>query len=142
METFVFSRDCCHQVDISVAMIVLKHGARRAAQYSASATCTARRSYASRISIPFAPPPFPVLESCPAPTCQCRETPAGLDIEREQSLNGSMASYAEHVLISTGRDDWKSKIEDEDEGVLVRKMKKLLLKNGKYSDVSETRSAR
>jgi hypothetical protein len=53
-----------------------------------------------------------------------------------------MASYAEHVLISTGRDDWKSKIEDEDEGVLVRKMKKLLLKNGKYSDVSETRSAR
>ncbi|TKA66930.1 hypothetical protein B0A49_08933 [Cryomyces minteri] len=29
-----------------------------------------------------------------------------------------MATHAEHVLISTGKDDWKSKIEDEEEGTL------------------------
>ena len=51
-------------------------------------------------------------------------------------LNGSMAAYAEQILISTGREDWKSKIEDEDEGVLVRQLKGFLGRNGKYSDVS------
>lgn len=51
-------------------------------------------------------------------------------------LNGSMAAYAEQVLISTGREDWKSKIEEEDEGVLVRQLKSFLGRNGQYSDVS------
>lgn len=63
--------------------------------------------------------------------------PLGLDIEREQGINGSMPTYAEQVLISTGRDDWKSRIEDEEEAVLVRQMKHFLLRNGKYSDVSQ-----
>jgi hypothetical protein len=76
-----------------------------------------------------------VLESCPVPTCQCRENPPDLEIERETSLNGTMAMYAEQVLISTGREDWKSKIEEEDKGVLVRQLKKYLLRGGKYSDV-------
>jgi hypothetical protein len=61
--------------------------------------------------------------------------PSGLDIEREQNINGSMAAYAEQVLISTGRSDWASKIETEDEGVLVRQLKGFLGRNGKYSDV-------
>ena len=81
-------------------------------------------------------PPFPIIEGCPAPTCQCRETPIGLDIEREQPLNGTMASYAEQVLISTGRSNWKSRIEEEEEeGVLVRQLKAYLGPKGKYSDV-------
>ena len=61
--------------------------------------------------------------------------PAGLDIEREQSLNGSMAAYAEQVLISTGKPDWTSKTEDETDAVFLRQMKKFLGRNGKYSDV-------
>jgi len=64
--------------------------------------------------------------------------PDGLDIEQEQNINGSMAAYAEQVLISTGRDDWKSKIEDEEEtseSELVRQLKGLMGRTGKYSDV-------
>ena len=62
--------------------------------------------------------------------------PAGLDIEREQDLNGSMAAYAEQVLISTGRNNWKSRIEEEEEeGVFVRRLKGFLTRGGKYSDV-------
>ncbi|GAB7353403.1 hypothetical protein MBLNU459_g3876t2 [Dothideomycetes sp. NU459] len=60
--------------------------------------------------------------------------PEGLDIEREQSLSGTMATYAEQVLISTGQTDWKSKIEDEDSAVFLREMKRLLGPKGKYSD--------
>lgn len=95
----------------------------------------AQRAYASRIDLPFTPPPFPVIEACPIPTCQCREMPEGLDIEREQNISGSMASYAEQVLVCTGRNDWKSKIEDEDEAVLVKQLKSFLGRGGKYSDV-------
>lgn len=89
---------------------------------------------ASRASIPI-PPPFPVIESCPAPSCQCREVPAGLEIDRESPLNGTMAAYAEQILISTGRSDWQSKIEDDESGVFVRQLKKFLGQKGKFSDV-------
>jgi hypothetical protein len=122
-------------------MNTFRLGGRRAAQLSRSAArpaTLARRSYASRIDIPFAPPPVSTIESCPAPTCQCRETPAGLDIEREQNINGSMPTYAEQVLISTGKDDWTSRIEDDEGGALVRQIKSFLGKDGKYSDVGET----
>ena len=113
---------------------MFRHGSRRAAQFSPS-TSIARRSYASRIDIPFASTPFPSIENCPSPTCQCRETPPDLDIEREQSLNGSMAAYAEQVLISTGRSDWKSKIEEDEDAHFVRQMKGFFGSKGKYSDV-------
>ncbi|KAK6411749.1 Altered inheritance of mitochondria protein 32 [Oleoguttula sp. CCFEE 5521] len=45
-----------------------------------------------------------------------------------------MPTYAEQILISTGRDDWSSKIEDEPEGEVVREVKKLLGRGGKMSD--------
>ena len=61
--------------------------------------------------------------------------PSGLDIERGQNINGSMAAYAEQLLISTGRNDWTSKIEDEDEAVLVKQLRSFLMRGGKYSDV-------
>ncbi|KAF1353091.1 Sucrase/ferredoxin-like-domain-containing protein [Delphinella strobiligena] len=96
----------------------------------------AQQRHASRVAarISFTPPPFPTIDSCPAPTCQCREMPEGLDIEREQALNGSIAAYAEQVLISTGKADWTSKIEDENDAVFLRQMKKFMTRNGKYSD--------
>ena len=62
--------------------------------------------------------------------------PEGLDIEREQNINGSMAAYAEQVLIASGKADWKGKIEDEKDAVLVRQLKSFLGRGGKYSDVS------
>ncbi len=61
--------------------------------------------------------------------------PAGLDIEREQNINGSMAAYAEQIVVSTGHSRWKSRIEEEDEAVLVKQLKSFLGRGGKYSDV-------
>jgi hypothetical protein len=125
-------------------MNVLRNGSRRALQLSRPAVRSstfARRCFASRIDIPFAPPPFPTIETCPSPTCQCGETPAGLDIEREQNINGSMPAYAEQVLISTGKDDWTSRIEDDEEGgAFVRQIKSFLGQDGKYSNVSYQRA--
>jgi len=83
------------------------------------------------------PTPFPVIESCPLPTCPCRPAPADLDIDREQSLNGTMAAYTEQILVCTGREDWKSRIEDEGEhGEFVRQLRALLSRGGKFCDVS------
>ena len=123
-------------------MLIFKYGRRRTSCItsvrSPSAVFGSRRSYASRIAIPFAQPPFPVVQECPSPTCQCRETPAGLDIERESSLNGSMPTYAEHVIVSSGKGDWKSKLEDEDgpEGVVRRHLKQYMGPGGKFYNVS------
>ena len=63
--------------------------------------------------------------------------PSGLDIEREQNLNGSMPNYAEQVIICSGKTDWKSRIEDEEgaDGDLIRSMKGLLGLGGKLRDV-------
>ncbi|KAJ9642015.1 Altered inheritance of mitochondria protein 32 [Coniosporium tulheliwenetii] len=60
--------------------------------------------------------------------------PSGLEIDRGQPLNGTMAPYAEQILISTGRSDWTSRIEDEDDAVLAKRVKELLGRGGKYSD--------
>ena len=122
-------------------MFIFRHGGRRTASIHPRRLAGIKRPYTSKIEVPFTPPPVPVLESCPVQTCQCRETPKGLDIEREQNINGSMASYAEQVLVCTGRNDWKSKIEEEDEGVLVKKLKSFLGRGGKYSDVRALVSA-
>lgn len=40
--------------------------------------------------------------------------PTDLDIDRTTPLLGTMATYDRHLLISTGRSDWNSKIELED----------------------------
>jgi hypothetical protein len=130
-------------IHLPTAMNVLRLGSRRATQLSRSAarpSTLGRRSYASPINIPFAPPPVPTIEGCPAPTCQCREIPAGLDIEREQNINGSMPTYAEQVLISTGKNDWTSRIEDDEGSALVCQIKDFLGPKGKYSDVGDTSS--
>lgn len=93
------------------------------------------RRQASRIAIPFAQPSFPTVPTCPSPTCQCRDTPSNLEIDRETSLNGSIGTYAEQLLISTGRSDWKSRIEDDEDAKLLKQLKGLLGRGGKYSDV-------
>jgi hypothetical protein len=47
-----------------------------------------------------------------------------------------MAPYAEQVLICTGQSDWKSRIEDENDGDnLAADLKELLGRGGIYSDV-------
>lgn len=87
--------------------------------------------------------PFPTTKSCPSSTC-CSTSAISLPethpIDRARPLNGTMAAYAQQLLISTGKDDWTSRIEDDGEneawGVLGREMKKFMGRGGEYADVS------
>lgn len=95
------------------------------------------RSFAH--SVPRTPPPFPVISTCPSLRCQCSSTPPNLDIDRERDLNGSMSPYAQHLLLSTGRMDWTSRIEDERDtaswGRLTSELKEMLGRRSEFHDV-------
>lgn len=90
----------------------------------------------SRLSPFQAPPPFPVLSTCPAPTCPCAPTPSDLDIDRTTPLNGTAPAYSQHLLLSTGHADWPSRIEDDTTDAAVSGFRTLLGRTGKYFDVS------
>ncbi|EKD12440.1 sucrose cleavage family protein [Drepanopeziza brunnea f. sp. 'multigermtubi' MB_m1] len=61
--------------------------------------------------------------------------PAGLPIDHSKPLSGTMAPYAEQVLVCTGNDDWLSNIEDENSGDnLAADIKELMGRGGTYSD--------
>lgn len=53
--------------------------------------------------------------SLQSPRCDCEDLtiPADLDIDRQTLLLGTIAAYDTHVLVSTGKSDWNSKIELE-----------------------------
>lgn len=87
-------------------------------------------------SIPYTP-------TCPAPTCPCASTPPDLDIDRKTPLLNTMASYTEQVLICTGKEDWSSRIEDEQSsaGAFVRGLRAEIGKGGKGFDVCLSPSA-
>lgn len=61
--------------------------------------------------------------------------PPNLDIDRTTSLNGTMAPYSQHLVISTGRSDWSSRIEVDPYATLARELKRLMSRGGKYADV-------
>lgn len=81
--------------------------------------------------------PVPHIDTCPAPQCACKPTP-DLDIDREGNLRGAFVPYKEQVLVCTGRDDWVSKVEEEEgaAGDVVRGLKGGLGRGGKFCDVS------
>lgn len=65
--------------------------------------------------------------------------PEGLEIDKEGNLNGLIASYAEQVLVCTGKSDWTSRIEEDDSGDnLAADLKELIGRGGAYSDVSRS----
>lgn len=70
--------------------------------------------------------------------------PAGLDIDHKRRLNGTMSPYAQHLIVSTGRSDWTSRIEDERDtavwGKFTSQVKALLGRGGEFHDVGATRS--
>ncbi|KAH8663939.1 FMI1 protein [Xylariales sp. PMI_506] len=78
------------------------------------------------------------VATCPLPTCDCAETPAmpeGLELDQKGKLNGLISSYAEQVLVCTGKDDWPSRIEEDNSGDnLAADLKELLGRGGVYSD--------
>jgi hypothetical protein len=83
---------------------------------------------------------FRIVDTCPSPTCPCSDTPQmpeGLEIDYKKPLNGTMASFAEQVVICTGTSDWKSNIVEDNSGDnLAADLKELLGRGGVYSDVS------
>ncbi|KAH6840968.1 Sucrase/ferredoxin-like-domain-containing protein [Chaetomium sp. MPI-CAGE-AT-0009] len=84
------------------------------------------------------PPPFPTTPTCPAPTCPCApspELPEEFPIDRKASLNRLISNYAQHVLVCTGKDDWPSRIEEDNAGDnLVADLRELIGPKGKFSD--------
>lgn len=93
----------------------------RSHPHSSSLHCSARSSTPVPIPVPTAASiperiptfPLPVTPTCPAPRCPCEPVPVGLDIDRTTPLHGTMAKYHRHLLISTGKSDWASRIESE-----------------------------
>ena len=85
-------------------------------------------------------PPFPTTPTCPAPTCPCApspELPEEFPIDRKAPLNGLISNYAQHVLVCTGKEDWPSRIEEDNAGDnLVADLRELIGPRGKFSDVS------
>ena len=62
--------------------------------------------------------------------------PEGFPIDHTKPLNGTMAAYAEQLIICTGKDDWDSRIEDENGGDnLATRIKKLVGPKGEFHDV-------
>ena len=67
--------------------------------------------------------------------------PEGLEIDHKTNLNGLISNYAQQVLICTGKDDWPSKIEDDNSGDnLAADLKELIGRGGVYNDVRLFRS--
>lgn len=63
--------------------------------------------------------------------------PDGLEIDKAGKLNGLISNYAEQVLVCTGKDDWPSRIEDDNSGDnLAADLKELMGRGGVYTDVS------
>ena len=86
------------------------------------------------------PAEFLVIDRCPPSTCTCQPTPQGLEIDRVSKLNGTIAPYSQHVLVSTGQRDWKSRIEDEHAtgqwGPFLARLKKEFGRKGRFHDPS------
>ncbi|KAF2462378.1 Sucrase/ferredoxin-like-domain-containing protein [Lineolata rhizophorae] len=70
--------------------------------------------------------------SCPAPCSEYQSIPEGLDIDYKSPLAGTMAAYDRHVVIATGKKDWTSRIEDEENLAFVRALKRLISRGGKF----------
>ena len=61
--------------------------------------------------------------------------PSGLSIDRDKALANTAPPYTKHVVISTGRDNWASRIEDEEGPNFAKGLKALLGRDGKFHDV-------
>ena len=86
-------------------------------------------------TLPNPPMRYPTIDICPSPACACTPTPTGLEIDHKLPLAGTKPGYAQHIVICTGRDDWPSRIEDEEGPNLAKELKALLGPKGRFHDV-------
>ena len=125
------------------SITILRHNAR--VQSTSAATTADISTFAET-------PRWPTIPICPPPLCPCAATPSDLDIRRDDTM--TLPPYKRHVVIRTGRNDWASRIEDEESSVLgdaqdgkpranlARSLKNLLRPGGKYYSVGEHSRAR
>ena len=73
--------------------------------------------------------------TCPPSTCACAATP-DLEIDRTKPLINTVPRHSKHLIVHTGRDDWASRIED-DEGKpnIAKELKALLGPKGEFYEV-------
>jgi hypothetical protein len=111
-------------------------------RYAACTSLPAWRVASRRFSAQRAP--LPVVPTCPAPVCACSPTPDVAGIDHTKKLDGTVAPYTRQVLVFTGQEDWKSRIDDEalnDRedgwwGRVLGYIKRGLGPNGTYHNVS------
>ncbi|KAJ9617729.1 hypothetical protein H2204_013482 [Knufia peltigerae] len=113
----------------------------RLARLHHPAPCVLRTSPAAQratLKTHAAPAPFPVIPTCPDPTCPCSSMPAGLDIDRKAHLSGTMSAHSQHLIVSTGRSDWTSRIENERDtavwGRFTADVKSMMGRRGEFFD--------
>ncbi|KAH7125594.1 Sucrase/ferredoxin-like-domain-containing protein [Dendryphion nanum] len=81
-------------------------------------------------------PTIPYTPACPPSTCSCTPTPPGLDIDHKSPLLHTMPFYTSHVVVSTGKQDWTNRIEDEETpaGDFIRGLKGVVGRGGEMFD--------
>ncbi|CAL8584039.1 hypothetical protein XPA_009647 [Xanthoria parietina] len=81
---------------------------------------------------PFAttsPRAFTIDPTAPCNDCACQDqVPSDLAIDRIKPLNNTVPYYNQHIIISTGKSDWESRIENESEGANMAKALKEMTK--------------
>ncbi|KAL8762105.1 MAG: hypothetical protein Q9184_001850 [Pyrenodesmia sp. 2 TL-2023] len=72
----------------------------------------------------------------PASHCNCDiQFPSGLRIDHDRPLINTVASYNQHIVIATGKNDWASKIESEEGvGEMARALKDMTKVKGEWFD--------
>ncbi|KIW18181.1 hypothetical protein PV08_02469 [Exophiala spinifera] len=64
--------------------------------------------------------------------------PDGLDIDRKAHLSGTMSAHRQHLVVSSGRSDWTSRIENERDtaawGKFTADVKSMLGRGGEFFD--------
>ncbi|KAL8925692.1 MAG: hypothetical protein Q9208_003375 [Pyrenodesmia sp. 3 TL-2023] len=69
-------------------------------------------------------------------TCDCAiQFPNGLAIDRSKPILNTVTSYNQHIVIATGKNDWASKIENEEGvGEMARALKDMTKVKGEWFD--------
>lgn len=82
---------------------------------------------------------LPITKDIPTPVSQCNcdiHFPSGLKIDHDRPLINTVASYNRHIVIATGKNDWASKIENEEGvGEMARALKDMTKAKGEWFDV-------
>ncbi len=85
-----------------------------------------------RFSSTFSTAPRPALTVNPyTPSNDCEyqaHVPPDLEIDRSRSLSNTVPQYNQHIVISTGKSDWESRIENEAGGNNMAKVLKEMTK--------------